>query len=113
VVRHRLYEEINELIAHNVYFSLNDNSAAAKESMLDACKKYLAGHPGIVSFACGTLAEDHLRPVNDRDFDVGLHIVFQDKAAHDWYQTAPLHLQFVEESKANWKKVRVFDTVLE
>jgi hypothetical protein len=47
--------------------------------------------------------------VNDRDFDVALHVVFKDKAAHDRYQADPRHLAFVEENKAHWKKVRVFD----
>jgi len=101
------------VIAHNVYISLNDNSTAARQSLLDACQKYLSNHPGIVSFACGTRAADHVRAVNDLDFDVGLHIVFEDKAAHDRYQAAPLHVQFVEENRGNWKKARVFDSVLE
>ena len=56
------------------------------QTLLAACRKYLVDHPGIVSFACGTLAVDHARDVNDRDWDVGLHIVFTDKAAHDRYQ---------------------------
>jgi hypothetical protein len=50
--------------------------------------------------------------VNDRDWDVGLHIVFTDRAAHDRYQDAQRHHQFVAESKPNWKRARVFDTVL-
>ncbi len=33
-------------LAHSVYFSLNDNSLAAKEKLIAACKKYLSGHPG-------------------------------------------------------------------
>lgn len=101
------------MIAHNVYFSLKDNSPAAKKKLVDACKKYLAKHPGTVFFAAGTLAEDLKREVNDRDFDVGLHLVFKNKAAHDKYQDAPLHKQFIAENKDNWKKVRVFDSVVE
>jgi hypothetical protein len=97
-------------IAHNVYFALKDNSAAAKRKLVDACKKYLAKHPGTVFFAAGTLAEEFNRPVNDRDFDVALHLVFQDRAAHDRYQDAPRHQQFIDENKDNWKKVRVFDS---
>ena len=101
------------MIAHNVYFTLIDDSAAAVQTLVDACRKYLAvGHPGMVSFACGTLAADHVRDVNDRDWQVGLHIVFTDKAAHDRYQDAATHHQFVAESKPNWKRARVFDTVL-
>jgi hypothetical protein len=98
------------MIVHDVYFSLKDNSADAKKKLVEACKKYLTKHPGEVFFAAGTLADDLNRPVNDRDFDVGLHIVFKDKASHDKYADAERHKQFIEENKDNWKKVRVFDT---
>ena len=101
------------MLAHNVFFSLKDNSDAARRALLEACRKYLAGHPGTVFFACGLLEEGLNRPVNDRDFDVGLHIVFTDQAAHDRYQDAPLHQQFIEENRDNWKAVRVFDSVVE
>ena len=76
-------------LAHNVFFTLQDNSAAARQRLLDGCQKHLAHHAGIVFFACGVLAEDMRREVNDRAFDVGLHIVFADQAAHDIYQDMP------------------------
>jgi hypothetical protein len=98
------------MLAHNVYFSLADNSDAAKARLVAACKKYLSGHPGTVFFAAGTPAKDCDRPVNDRAFDVGLNVVFQTKAAHDQYQQAQRHQQFIEENKDNWKNVRVFDS---
>src|SRR5260370_6117465 len=102
-----------QMLAHNVYFSLKDNSTSAKEKLLTACKKYLTGHPGTIFFACGTLAPELRREVNDRDFDVTLHIVFQDQASHDKYQAASEHQQFIGENKENWKKVRVFDSIVE
>ena len=83
------------------------------QTLVAACKKYLAKHPGVVSFACGTRAKELNRPVNDRDFDVALHVIFDSKASHDAYQVAPLHNAFVEESKENWAKVRVFDSQAE
>ena len=46
-------------------------------------------------------------------FDVALHIVFKDMASHDKYQEAKRHQQFIDENKDNWKKVRVFDSVVE
>jgi hypothetical protein len=101
------------LLVHNVYFSLKDKSASAREKLLTACRKYLTPHPGIVFFACGVLAEELQREVNDRDFDVGLHIVFESQAAHDRYQAADLHTKFVEENRSNWAKVRVFDSLAE
>jgi hypothetical protein len=104
---------VPQLLAHNVYFTLNDASDVAKAKLLAACKKYLTGHPGTLSFACGTLAKDLARPVNDRQFDVGLHMIFDSQASHDAYQAAPRHEQFIEENKANWKQVRVFDSLAE
>jgi len=98
------------MLSHDVYFALKDNSPKARQELVDGCKKYLTKHPGEVFFAVGTLNEDLKREVNDRDFDVALHIVFKDRAAHDKYQDADRHHQFINENKANWKKVRVFDS---
>jgi hypothetical protein len=103
----------DRMLAHDVYFSLKDNSAQAKEKLIAACKKYLADHPGTVRFDVGSLADDLKRDVNDRDFDVALHLVFKSKAAHDQYSKAQRHMKFIEENKDNWKKVRVFDSYLE
>ena len=97
------------MLGHMVYFTLKDKSAAAIEKMLQACKKYLTGHPGTKLFAVGTVVPDLTRPVNQTDFDVALQMVFDTREAHDAYQIAPRHLQFIEENKANWEKVRVFD----
>ena len=105
--------EAETVLAHDVYFSLNDASPKAKADLVAACKKYLTGHEGVVYFAAGTLAEGLDRPVNDRDFDVALHIYFKDKAAHDKYQEAPRHKQFIAEHQATWKKVRVFDSTVD
>jgi hypothetical protein len=101
------------MLAHNVYFTLKDRSEASRTKLVAACKKYLPGHPGIVFFACGTLQPDLDRPVNDREFDVALHIVFDPKAAHDAYQDAPLHHTFVAENRDGWARVRVFDSDVE
>ena len=100
------------MLSHDVYFTLKDTSAKAKQELVEACKKYLTKHPGEVFFAAGVRCEELKREVNDVEFDVALHIVFADQAAHDKYQDAPKHHQFIEENKANWKKVRVFDSVV-
>jgi hypothetical protein len=97
-------------LAHGVYFTLNDKSDEAKLKLVASCKKYLTGHPGTVFFTVGLLAGEYARPVNDRDFDVALNVVFQDAAAHDAYQKAERHLKFIEENRDAWKKVRVFDS---
>lgn len=101
------------MIGHMVYFALKDNSDAAKKKLVDACKKLLTKHDGEVFFAAGTLVTELKREVNDRDWDVALHIVFQNMAAHDKYQDHPRHKQFIDENRDNWKKVRVFDSAVE
>jgi hypothetical protein len=103
----------NMMLSHDVYFQLKDNSPAAKQKLVDACKKYLSGHDGEVFFAAGTLAESLKRDVNDLNFDVALHIVFKDMPSHDKYQDAKRHQQFIDENKDNWKKVRVFDSLVQ
>ncbi len=101
------------LLAHNVYFTLKDKSAVSKAALVQECKKYLTNHPGVVFFACGILCEELDRPVNDRDFDVGLHVIFENQAAHDRYQVSEAHKKFVTENQARWQKARVFDSVVE
>lgn len=102
----------DQLLAHNVYFTLKDHSPSAKAKMVAACKKYLSGHPGTLFFAAGVLAEALNRPVNVRDFDIALHVIFENQAAQDAYQVAPRHLEFIAENKDNWAVVRVFDSVV-
>jgi quinol monooxygenase YgiN len=97
------------MLAHMVYFTLKDNSAEAMEKLLASCRKYLTGHPGTTFFAAGTRTPDLTRDVNDQEFHVGLHVVFESRAAQDAYQAHPRHLQFIEENKPTWTKVRVFD----
>lgn len=97
------------MIAHMVYFELVDNRPEKVAELVSACKKYLTDHSGVEAFAAGPCAREFDRPVNDRDWDVGLFLIFRSKADHDAYQTAPRHQQFIAESKPNWKRVRVFD----
>ncbi|MEZ6111453.1 MAG: Dabb family protein [Pirellulaceae bacterium] len=98
------------MLAHMVYFSLKDAAPERIRELVDACHRYLSGHDGCVFFAAGTLNPDLAREVNVRDFHVALHTVFQNRAAHDAYQSDPRHLQFIEENKPNWAGVRVFDS---
>ncbi|MCB9925535.1 MAG: Dabb family protein [Planctomycetaceae bacterium] len=99
-------------LAHMVFFTLAEDNAANRETLVKACQKYLGDHDGTVYFSAGSVADDLTRDVNDREFDVALHLVFANKAAHDTYQTHPQHLKFIEENKHLWSGVRVFDSYL-
>ncbi len=99
-------------LSHMVYFTLHDASPAKTDELVAACKKYLDDHPGLSYFSVGRLNRELARPVNDHGYEVALNLVFDDRQAHDAYQIAPRHQQFIEEQKPNWKQVRVFDSDL-
>lgn len=96
-------------LAHMVFFTLHDNGEAARAKLIADCEKYLTDHPGALYFSAGAHVADLARPVNQQ-FDVALHVVFESRAAHDQYQTAERHQQFIAENKDSWKEVRVFDS---
>jgi quinol monooxygenase YgiN len=96
------------MLSHAVFFTLKDRTPAAAAALVASCKEHLTGHPGEVTFHVGTCAV-YDRAVNDRDWDVMLLIVFASHEAHDAYQVAPRHTQFIAENATGWAKVRVFD----
>ncbi len=99
-------------LSHDVYFTLKDDSPAARQKLIDDCYKYLSNHSGIVYFSAGERIEELDRNVNVKDWQVSLSITFKNKDYHDQYQQAPDHLKFIEENKTNWKTVRVFDSFI-
>ena len=105
-------------IHHDIFITLKDKSAAAVQRQLEFGKKYLANHPGELSFYAAVLAHNLTRHkqvaylFNDDDFDVAFHMVFSDRRAHDAYQVSDTHVKhFIPESNPNWVKIRVFDSV--
>jgi hypothetical protein len=99
-------------LSHAVYFTLKNRTPEAAAKLVASCQRHLTGHPGTVFFSAGTCAAEYDREVNDRGYDVALTIVFESHAAHDVYQTAPRHEQFIAENATDWAKVRVFDANL-
>ena len=99
-------------LSHAVYFTLKNRTPEAAAKLVASCQQHLTGHPGTVFFSAGTCAAEYDREVNDRDYDVALTIVFESHAAHDVYQTAPRHEQFIAENATDWAKVRVVDANL-
>jgi hypothetical protein len=106
-------KDAGPMVVHNVYFTLKEGTAENRKKLVESCKKLLTKHDGEVFFAAGPIAEEFKSPVNDRDFDVCLTIVFKNKAAHDKYQPHERHQEFIKENKASFKSVRVFDSYAE
>jgi Stress responsive A/B Barrel Domain. len=97
------------MLAHIVYFELNDPTSENINALVAACNEYLSGHPGCVFYGTGTRAEQYNRPVNQTDYHVALHTIFDSTEAHDAYQVAPRHLEFIAKFKPGWKSVKVYD----
>ena len=96
-------------VAHMVYFTLKEGNEQNRQQLVSACGKYLTDHPGTLFYGTGTRVPDLAREVNDQEFDVGLHIIFQSRADHDRYQVSERHQTFIAENRPNWQRVRVFD----
>jgi Stress responsive A/B Barrel Domain len=101
-------------LAHMVFFALKDHSKESRERFIESCEKYLSGHEGTVYFSVGTIAEDKdvEEPVSVKDFDVALHVVFANKGAKATYLASERHKKFVDENRASFAGVRVFDSFL-
>jgi Stress responsive A/B Barrel Domain len=100
-------------IGHMVFFELKDKSADSKKKLVDACYKLLKNHEGVLYFSAGPRAADIKEGVSAADWDVALHIVFKDKKSLDKYIPHPDHKKFVEDNRADWKGVKVYDSHLD
>ena len=100
-------------VGHMVFFELKEKTAENRKKLVDACYKHLKDHDGILYFSAGERAEDVKEPVSAADWDVALHIVFKDKASLKKYGPHPKHQKFIEENKAMWKGVKVYDSLID
>ena len=81
----------------------------AADELVAGMEHYRRGIPGVLSFHVGRMVTSH-RPVVDQTYQVGLNLVFPDKATQDAYQAHPQHVEFVEKVfKKVCKKVVVYD----
>ena len=99
------------MFIHQVCFWLKPGTPpAASEQLISDCRKYLGGVPGVKQLVAGPPAMTP-REVVDNSYQVGLLVAFDDSAAHDVYQTHPLHNEFIARNKEHWERVRVLDFI--
>ena len=95
--------------SHVVMFWTDPAQQNAADELVAGAEQYLRNIPGVVFFHVGKMVPSH-RPVVDQSYQVGLNVVFTDKAAQDIYQTHPEHMEFVEKVfKKVCKKVVIYD----
>lgn len=98
------------MLSHVVIFWIKaDSPPDAAEVVLAGCYQYLKDLPGVVNFHAGRMVPSH-RPVVDQSYQVGLNVVFTDKAAEEAYQVHPSHLEFIAKVfKPLCEKAVIFD----
>jgi hypothetical protein len=101
------------LLGHNLFFSLKEPTEENKAKLIEACKKYLSQHPGIVFFAVGTRDEKLSGGFNDKNYDVALHMIFTGREALGTYARSADHQQFIRETTPLFKGLRIFDSTVE
>lgn len=83
------------MFSHVVIFWTDPAQPGAVDELVAGAEKYLRPILGILHFHVGRMVPS-ARPVVEQSYQVGLNVVFADKAAHDAYQVHPLHVEFVE-----------------
>lgn len=97
------------MFSHVVIFWTKPELPEAADALIAGAEKYLRPIPLAKSFHLGHMVPSH-RPVVDQSYQVGLHLLFEDKAAEAAYQVHPLHLEFVEKVfKPNCVRATIFD----
>lgn len=96
------------MFSHVVIFWTDPANPKAADELIAGGQRYLAPIPGVLHFHIGKMVGSH-RAVVDQTYQVALNLVFPSKQAQDEYQVHPEHLKFVDNCKALWKKVTVYD----
>ena len=97
------------MFVHHVFFWMKDDLTS------DALTKFENGVktlPAIELVKFGDVGKPAStnRPIIERSYSYSLLLVFENKSAHDEYQTHPEHLKFIEDCSNLWNKVLIYDS---
>ncbi|MEL6896731.1 MAG: Dabb family protein [Planctomycetota bacterium] len=97
---------------HCVHFWLRDGVEASDRQKLIEGVRSLGNSEHMQSVRVGVPAMTP-RDVVDNSYDIQLIAVFEDKDAHDRYQSTddPVHQAFIEQFKSYWSKVVIYDSL--
>lgn len=97
------------MLIHTVFFWLKPDLSEQQRSDFRKGVESLAAIKSIEKAYIGAPAAVPDRPVVDKSFSVGLTVVCRDVAAHNAYQSDPIHLAFVERFRSCWVRVQIYD----
>jgi len=97
------------MFVHHVFFWMKEDIIAADFKTFE---KGVSTLPGIELVKFGDVGKpaDTDRPIIERSYTYSLLLVFENKAAHDEYQTHPVHLKFIENCSMLWNRVLIYDS---
>ncbi len=97
------------MLVHTVFFWLRKDLSDAQVAAFKAALESLKSIESAEAVYTGSPAPTPERPVIDASYDYCLTVLLKDLAAHDRYQADPLHQRFLEENRALWDAVRIYD----
>ena len=98
------------MFVHAVYFWLKDGLSEGDRAAFVRGVTSLTTIDAVEHGHVGAPADTN-RPVIDRSYSYALVLFFPDRAAHDAYQTHPVHDRFREQCSTFWRKVLIYDSV--
>lgn len=97
------------MFVHVVNFWLKKGLSEHEIQAFEIGVKSLAQIESIKDFNVGKPAKTE-RPVIDRSYDYCLLTTFEGEAGHDYYQTAPIHLEFIKNCAQYWDRILIYDS---
>ena len=101
---------MNKIFIHHVYFWLKNTGNAEDRNALVKGLQKLSAAAIIKEFHIGVPANTN-RDVIDSSYAVSWMLIFATAADQEYYQTDPMHLEFIEECSHLWSKVVVYDSI--
>jgi hypothetical protein len=98
--------------AHMFFFQLVDTSRDLVQAFTDLCVEYLGQHPGQRHFSVGVRALEINRDVSGTNFEVSVHMIFDNIAAFQAYSNSDKHKKFITESAGMSPERIVYDSYL-
>lgn len=103
---------LSRRLIHDTYFRLADRRPKTFNDFVESLWRYLSPqhHDGMVEFSISFRAVEMQRSVNDKEFDVLMHMVFQNVQAYSTYRSADKHNEWIDLYGALSIDRRVYDS---
>ena len=102
-------EENGPTVHHIVLVSLKKDVPEQQiDEMIEVGEALLNDIPGVLEVSLGRKARED-RDVHVKDYDVALHVTWENDAVGDVYATHPLHLSFLKLYKPLFAGIKVAD----